>query len=124
MIKITNTGRWNLWAVSASTLWIAAAVAAGFGRAQLATSLLAGGAWHLASLWCLVRLLSAWTGAKRWPAVGWCLVKFPLLYLGVFALLRLPGLSAVGFGVGFSLVLVCAIVWLMTQAGRMARAEG
>lgn len=114
----------RLWAACGIVLGLAAAAAGLLWNGRAAVSLLAGGAWHLASVWCLVQLLAAWTASeKRWPVVAWCLVKFPLLYAVVFALFQWPGISAAGFGAGFTLVLVCAVVWLRAQTARMARAE-
>ena len=96
----------------------------------LALGVLAGGLWNLANLYCLTRLLTAWLGPPR-PAghdgrggrrstrrvVGWLLVKFIALYFLAFALLRLPGVSPVGFGVGFTVVLIGA-VWLLALRAR------
>lgn len=83
---------------------------------------LAGALWNLASVWCLIQLLQAWMGPhpSRRRALLWLLVKFPLLYLLVFVLLRHPAISIVGFGVGFSLVLVIMVGWLLRQAVQMA----
>lgn len=107
----------------------------------LALGLLAGGLWNLANLYCLTRLLTAWLGPPRpaghdgrpprlWRSagrgggrrstrrvVGWLLVKFIALYVLAFALLRLPGVSPVGFGVGFTVVLIGA-VWLLALRAR------
>ena len=97
----------------------------GWGPAA-ATGVLAGGGWNLASLWCLAQLLAAWLGPQptepapsRRRAIVWLSVKFPLLYLAAFALLRQPGLSLIGFSVGFSLVLVIAVAALATHARQM-----
>ena len=86
-----------------------------------AAGVLAGGLWNLASLWCLSQLLAAWLGPQpsRRRAILWLSVKFPLLYLAAFALLRQPGLSLIGFGVGFSLVLVIAVAALAANARQM-----
>ena len=86
-----------------------------------ASGVLAGGLWNLASLWCLAQLLAAWLGARpsRRRAILWLSVKFPLLYLAAFTLLRQPGFSLVGFGVGFSIVLAVAVVALAANARQM-----
>ena len=83
---------------------------------------LAGATWNLASLWCLTRLLRAWLGPQpsRRRVLLWLLVKFPLLYLLVFLLLRQPAISVVGFGVGFSLALLVVVGWLLRQAVQMS----
>ena len=80
----------------------------------------AGIAWNLASLWCLSRLLAAWLGpspSKR-RAIGWLLVKFPLLYLLAFALVRGSSVSLIGFGAGFSAVLVVMLAAFALRAQR------
>lgn len=91
-------------------------------QTRFAAGLLAGGFWNLASLWCLTQLLDAWLGprASRRRAVGWLIVKFPLLYLAVFLLLSAPTLSVVGFGVGFTVVLALAISSMAWHSRRLA----
>ena len=86
---------------------------------NLAVGLLTGAAWNGANLWCLRRLLAAWLGPRRSTrrAVGWLLVKFPLLYALAFVLLR-RGVSLVGFSVGFTLVLAAVIISLALSARR------
>ena len=90
-----------------------AAVAVWLIAPHLAISVLAGGLWNLANLWCLTRLLLAWLGpqASRRRVVGWLLIKFPLLYAMAFFLLRVPDSSALGFGIGFTLVLFVSLGW-------------
>ena len=80
--------------------------------------IVAGMAWNATSLWCLSKLLHAWLGPQpsRRRVLLWLAVKFPLLYGGVWVLLRTPEISMVGFGIGFSLVLVGAMVWLVRRA--------
>ena len=84
-------------------------------------SVLVGGGWNAASLWTLRRMLGAWLGPRpsRRRALGWLFLKFPCLYLLAFALLRLPAISAMGFGVGFTIVLGIGIAWGVRQAMRM-----
>jgi hypothetical protein len=45
--------------------------------------------------------------------VGWLLVKFPLLYVLLFACWRLPLVSIVGFGVGFGAVLLLSLAQVL-----------
>jgi hypothetical protein len=73
--------------------------------------LLAGGVWNLVNLWCLSRLLAAWLGPQRSTArvVRWLVIKFPLLYGVAWLLLSRAWVSMVGFGVGFTLVLLAAL---------------
>ena len=115
----------RVWLVAASVLALAAATAAWAWGAKAAAGVLAGGAWNLASLWCLARLLNAWLGPhpSRRRVIGWLLVKFPLLYLLVFLLLRRPAVSLVGFGVGFTVVLAVVVGGMAVPATRMAAAR-
>jgi len=134
-----------LWVGTAAGIVLAAAVASIWGG-HLGLGLLAGGTWGLASLWCLVHLLDAWLGPKpsrrsfdsppknyggslrtssaswwrgRTPrAIGWLLVKFPLLYLALFLLLYSSRVSVAGFGVGFTLVLAVALGGLVALSRR------
>ena len=117
-------------------IWLAAAVSTALvsllvvmsGAVKVGVGIFAGGTWNMASLWCLARLLSAWLGpaASRRRVIGWLLVKFPLLYLVVFTLLRHPAVSLVGFGIGFTIVLVVALGALIVSVRRppLARADG
>ena len=111
----------GLWALAAAALIVVALAAAAWGL-RPAASVAAGGAWNLASLWCLSRMLHAWLGPhpSRRRVVGWLLVKFPLLYSLVWLVLRVPAFSWVGFGVGFSVVLLVAVGWFTAHAQRLA----
>ena len=93
------------------TLLSAAAVALVWWNGRLALGILAGVWWNVASLWCLAHLFNAWLGStpSRRRAIGWLLAKFPLLYVIVFAILRAPTAFIIGFGLGFSAVLICAM---------------
>ena len=78
----------------------------------VALSVAAGGLWNVANLWCLSRALAVWLKpqpAPRRHQVGWFLVKFPLLYAAVFGLVKIPGISLVGFGIGFVAVIASAV---------------
>ena len=111
----------RLFLLAGAAVAVCAAGAAAWGGSTT-LGVAAGGAWNLASLWCLAQLLGAWLGPQpsRRRALLWLFMKFPLLYAAVFALLRLPGISAAGFGIGFTLVLVGAIAWLTVHAQRLA----
>lgn len=87
--------------------------------ARLVLGMLAGGAWNLVNLYCLARLLRAWLGPQRSTrrVAAWLLAKFGVLYVMVFWLLRLPTVSPVGFGLGFTVVLITA-VWLLALRTR------
>ena len=61
---------------------------------------------------------SKWARDRR--VVGWLLIKFPLLYAIVFVVLRTPTMSVIGFGLGFSAVLVCAIGSFVLHAQPLA----
>jgi len=81
---------------------------------------LAGGAWNLASLWCLTQLVRAWLGPQpsRRRAIVWLAVKFPLLYAAIFLIFHRGMVSIVGFSIGFSVVLMVAIGWLWWKTQR------
>ena len=101
-----------------------AAVATILWNARAAVGVVTGGLWSLANLWCLERLLSAWLRPQpsRRRALGWVLVKFPLLYFIAFMLLRASFMSLVGFGIGFTVVLAVAI-WRFTLRARSQCAQ-
>ena len=73
--------------------------------------LICGAAWNAANFWCLTRLLAAWVGPRRSQprAIGWVLVKLAVVYPSAFLLLRHPQVSPIGFGLGFTLVLLIGI---------------
>lgn len=106
--------------LTAGTIIGGAAMMAALWDVRLGAGIVAGGLWNMASLWCLTRLLSTWLGPQpsRRRTVAWLLVKFPLLYLAVFGMLRLPTVSATGFGIGFTLMLVAAITWFALRTDR------
>lgn len=110
--------------MAAAVLGAATLLAAWWGP-QAALGVAAGGAWNLASLWCLTRLLQAWLGPQpsRARAVGWLLAKFPLLYVLVFGYLARPSASVVGFGIGFSVVLAAVVGGFAAQAARPGTAR-
>lgn len=110
-----------IWPIASAALATAVLAAAPWG-ATASLGVLAGGAWNLANLWCLSRLLATWLGQhrSRRRVIGWILVKFPLLYLAAFGLLNLPGMSFVGFGVGFTAVLISAIAVLAARVRCLA----
>ena len=89
----------------------------------LAVGMVAGGVWNLMNLWCLIRALHVWLGSEssRRQAVGWFLVKFPLLYLIAVGVLLARGVSAVGFGIGFSIVLAAALLTALRHAQQELR---
>ena len=117
-----NTRTSRLIAMQAAGALAICAIVAQIGWGPVASGgVLAGGLWNLASLWCLSQLLAAWLGPRPSSrrAILWLSVKFPLLYLAAFALMRQSGLSLVGFGVGFTVVLIVAVAALALQAQRM-----
>ena len=100
---------------SAVSLMLAAVIAAaGFG-ARAAAGVIIGGAWNLASLWCLMQMLQAWVGPKpsQRRAIIWLLVKFPLLYAGIFLIFQTKAVPFGAFGIGFTLVLLVAMAAFM-----------
>ncbi|PIQ83932.1 MAG: hypothetical protein COV75_04850 [Candidatus Omnitrophica bacterium CG11_big_fil_rev_8_21_14_0_20_63_9] len=73
---------------------------------------LAGLLWSLANVWGLARLSTVWLrdGASRTRTLLWFFIKFPCLYAVAIWLLLQPAVSPAGFGIGFTLVLIAAIV--------------
>ncbi len=115
-----------LWLITAAVLLLASA-AVWRVSPRLVVGILAGGAWNLANLWCLTQLFRAWLepSPSRRRAIIWLLLKFPVLYLLAFGLLRMPSASLLGFGIGFTVVLVAAMGWFALQAQQMiARSHG
>ncbi len=92
---------------------------------RFAIGVLAGGAWNLASLSCLAQLLRAWLGQKpsQRRAIGWLLIKFPVLYgLAVFLFVQ-HVVSPATFGIGFTVVLVMVLGWLAWKPRWLASAR-
>lgn len=116
-----------VWRIAALLLAIGVAVSAAWGP-RIAFGVAVGGVWNLASLWCLIRLVNAWLGTSpsRTRVVGWLLVKFPLLYLVAFAALWTRMIPAVGFGIGFSVVLLVTVLGVALRTNRflLARPHG
>ncbi len=109
-----------LWVVAAGFL-AAAALFAGLWGPRAVLGVAAGGAWNLTSLWCLMRLMQAWLGPhpSRTRAIVWLLVKFPLLYLLAVVCLSRASISLVGFGIGFSVVLMIVLGWFASPFSRV-----
>ncbi len=81
-----------------------------------------GAVWSLANSWCLVRLLSCWTGPRpSWRrALAWAAFKFLALY-GVAAAVLMSGrLSLLGFSIGFTAALIAVCGWVMLRTRAMA----
>ena len=107
--------------VIGGALAAAVAVATLFAGIGVGAGVLVGGVWNLLSLWCLIRLLEAWIGpnASRRRAIPWAFVKFPALYLLAYAAFHIPGLSVVGFTIGFTVVLAAAVLVLALSLQRL-----
>ena len=103
-----------LWAAAVVAFCAAASLT---WSAKGAVGVLAGGVWNLASLWCLVHLLNAWLGPtpSRRRAIMWLVLKFPLLYLLAVGVLLNQRVSVVGFGLGFTIVLLIIVSWFALQ---------
>ena len=108
-------------AASTAALALTLAATAALGTPPLALGLLAGGLWHLASLGCLAQVLAAWLGPRpsRRRAVLWLLPKIAL-YGGAFQLMQWPALSPLGFGLGFTLVLMTVLTVFAVSAQRLS----
>ena len=110
-----------VWVLYAAAMLAAGGAIVRLQGAAMVAGMFAGAAWNLASLWCLARMLAAWLGprASTRRALGWLLVKFPLLYLLAFVMLRGRAVSIVGFGIGFTVVLVVALASLAVRTQRL-----
>ena len=98
-----------------------AAVLAWTSSATLAMGIAAGGAWNLANLWCFSRLLAAWLGThSRRRAIGWLAVKLAVVYPSAVVVLSAAPHLAVGFGIGFGLVLIMVTGGLARASRRPA----
>ena len=88
---------------------------------RFAVGIAAGGLWNLASLWCLTRMLRAWLGPVRSPrrAMAWLLLKLVVIYPLAVVLIRHPAGSMIGFGIGFTAVLIVAMAWFFRRAARV-----
>ena len=131
----------RLLIIGAAATVAAAVLTSLTGASGPALGILVGGLWNLLSLWCLIHLLNAWVvpppvlglrEAGRKPPLplgprlrrgtqvgGWLLVKFPLLYALLFVSFRHQAVSLLGFGVGFTVVLVVALGVLGFSARQM-----
>lgn len=110
----------NVWGVAAAAVVMAAVPAWAWGP-RVVLGVLVGGAWNLASLWCLVRLLMGWLGPHHDTrrAIGWLLLKCGLLALLVFGILRRPAISVVGLCIGVTVALVVVVGNLAWRAKRL-----
>lgn len=116
----------KLWVIAASALVIAALPAWVWGPRAVG-SVLAGGLWNLASLWCLTRLLGAWlprpTSGRRRVVLGWLALKGALLALLIGVILRAPWLSFIGFGIGFTIVLIVIVASFALHARQLVAGQ-
>lgn len=88
--------------------------------AQCVMGMVSGIVWDLASLGCLSRLLHAWLAPRRAQrrALGWGFAKAVLLGLLVYLFTRVSPSFIMGFGLGFTLVLLAAMGWFVLRAQR------
>ena len=112
------------WVIAASGLVIAALPGWMWGP-RVVGSILAGGLWNLASLWCLTRLLGAWLRPEpsRNRLLGWLALKGAWLALLIGAVLRAPWLSFIGFGIGFTIMLIIVIAFFALHSRRFVAGQ-
>ncbi len=106
----------SLWLTGVAFLTAATFIALEL-HAPMAAGLCAGATWNLVNLTCLAGLLHACItpqSSKRW-AIAWFVVKFPLLYAIGYQVLRRPDISILGFGIGFTLMLLLVLGWFTFQ---------
>ena len=108
------------WVIAASALVIAALPGWMWGP-RVVGSILAGGLWNLASLWCLTRLLGVWLrpDPSRNRLLGWLALKSAWLALLIGAVLRAPWLSFIGFGIGFTIMLIIIVASFALPSRRL-----
>lgn len=123
-----------VWVYGGAIATIAAGVGLFWGTTP-ALAIAAGGLWNLLNITCLIRFLLVLTeqepGSKRSKPASlrlalWFLVKFPLLYGAAFLLLWKLNISALGFAVGFSVVLLIAVFagWMQASQSQGVAAHG
>ncbi len=107
--------------MAAAALVVMSSVASLWVVPRAAFGIFAGGGWNVLSFWCLAQLLDAWTGPQRSRrrVILWLVVKCPLLYGLAYALVCSPQVSLVGFGVGFSVVLLVMVGGFVWGAQRL-----
>lgn len=112
----------RLWKIAAVVLAASVVLVMIISGWDAAVGILIGGLWNLLSLWALSQLLNAWLGPRssNRRVAGWLLVKFPLLYVLAFVLMRMSLVSIIGFGIGFSIVLITAMFVFAVSAMQMS----
>jgi hypothetical protein len=84
-----------------------------------AVAFFSGGVWGMLNLMfitSLVRVAIRPGGADVSSTIVWMVIKFPLLYLSGFALLKVPGFDAVALLLGFSLILAIILLKVIGRA--------
>ena len=71
---------------------------------------------NLMFLSALVRVAIRPGGADVSSTIVWMVIKFPLLYLSGYALLKVPGFDPVSLLLGFSLILAIIILKVIGRA--------
>jgi hypothetical protein len=114
--------RRDIWNIPSLLLVVAVCAALPLGGVRTAAGILAGGLWNLANLWCLNQLLGGWLGPSRdrRRALGWLVVKFPVLYTLAFLALARAVISPLAFGIGFTVVLFSVVIWLAMRGPHLA----
>jgi hypothetical protein len=87
-----------------------------------------GGLW-LSAVWFFVNSLMMWhimqsvaSGQKpdQRRILGWCIVKFPVLYLAGLGILLIPGIEVSGVLVTFTFFLISLGIVQITHIGKQA----
>lgn len=117
----------NLWTMAPTAVGglVIAALPGWVWGPRVVGSILAGGLWNLASLWCLSRLLGAWLrpDPRRSRVLGWLVLKGALLALLIGAVLRAPWLSFIGFGIGFTVMLIIIVASFALHPRRLVTGQ-
>lgn len=87
-----------------------------------------GGLW-LSAVWFVINSFMMWhiaelvaSGQRPDPRkiFGWCLIKFPVLYLAGLGILLLPGIDASGVLITFTFFLISLGIVQITHIGKQA----
>lgn len=116
---MTGKSKW-LVAIVGISLSVVAGLAGLYWSPTVAIGVFVGAIWNFLNLICLTQGLTVWFDLNdnrldyrprsRWYKIGLFVVKFPLLYGSAIWLLMNPQVSKVGFGSGFTVMIVAAMI--------------
>lgn len=112
----------DVWKIGMGASAILSVVLAASGRTPWAGGVMIGALWMAVSLYLLVQILAITAGAGRKDRLAvLAMLKFPVMYLTGFLILKSRFFPVVSIVAGLTLVLaVFAYAWLRHFAGRQA----